>query len=391
MADFSAAYESLTDQINNYVSNELLAETKWSSIPGGLDKVTTSSMGFVWGIGKGKLFVCQIPCSGDWKEVPISGTILDLVADDTHIYVLCTGMLFIKSANNTDEWIQVSAKNGTSLVSTSSYIWAQDGTGAKFKLAKPGTTGNWIQVDDPSKITITSASSTSLYGVDQSGNAVKSDESFQSGWSAVPELIGVKTSKVFGEIDHSAIYNLDTTNQLKRCASGKCDNVLTNGLTPQNLTINPVSKDIWMTTTTQGALGNIYRKTDNLDTSGIYNTTSSLDHQRDAVVASAEGSFESSTYSGVLLKQWDMIKQFLSRVLPKKPASNDKLKKKIAVVGAETETIENALPLIQEILYILFILIVAYYVLQELAFIAHLVALVIVGYGVYRIYLSYTQ
>ena len=83
-------YDSLTDQINNTLSSGISKGTSWEAVPGGLDKVSASAMGFAWGMGGGRVWVCQLPCAGNWKQVdvPVTSSLRDIVTDDTHIYVL---------------------------------------------------------------------------------------------------------------------------------------------------------------------------------------------------------------------------------------------------------------------------------------------------------------
>ena len=313
MTDFSEAYDSVTDQINSFISTQINAESTWNAIPGGLDKVSTSSMGFAWGIGKGIVYSCQLPCNGEWKvDQKINGA-SDIVTDDTHVYVLSSQLLFIKSANGTDEWLQIATPSLISIFCTSSYIWGQDSSNKKYRLAKPGITGNWVEIVDASNTKITSASGNSIYGIDILGSAMKTDEAMQSGWSVIPDFIGTKYSKIMGEIDNTALYGLDTTNQLKRCVSGKCDNVNTKGYTPQNISIEPQSKTLWMTSSVPGTLGNIFTKQDSLDSNEIFKTVTPLDKQRDDILTESEKQFQDTTHTSLMTKQIQAVSAFLSK------------------------------------------------------------------------------
>ena len=269
MTDFSEAYDSLTNQINNYVSSQ--TSNDWNPIPGGLSKVVSSSIGFSWGIGLQKLYYCRLPCSGKWDNVPTSEIPIDISADDTHVYVLGSSKLMIKTANNLDEWILIDIPIGANeIFCTGSFIWIQDTSGKKWKLAKPGTTGNWILVNDSTNSKITSTSTTSLYGIDISGDPMKTDESLQSGWSIIPQFGGQKYSKVIGDIDKTTLYGIDTNNQLRRCTDEKCDDVQTKGFIPENISIDPTTNTVWMTTDTSGDIGNIFNKQDSLNKSDLY-------------------------------------------------------------------------------------------------------------------------
>ena len=99
MTDFSKAYDSLTDESNNFITTQLNQKSIWNAIPGSLNKVSTSSLGFAWGIDSSKVYYCQLPCSGQWNNVPINELPLDITTDESNIYILTSNNLFIKSAN----------------------------------------------------------------------------------------------------------------------------------------------------------------------------------------------------------------------------------------------------------------------------------------------------
>jgi len=105
-------------------------------------------------------------------------------------------------------------------------------------------TTNWI-AEAENKVTITSASATSLYGKDATGAGMKTDEVLQSGWSPIAGLLGTKVNSVIGQIDQSSIYATDATSKVMKC-EGDCSTnavtpVDTQGYTPLNLTADPTS------------------------------------------------------------------------------------------------------------------------------------------------------
>jgi len=390
-------YDSLTNQLNNLVSS---SSTAWTEISGGLDKVSSSSIGFAWGIGSGKAWVCQLPCSGNWKEIEVPGTPLDVTTDDSHVYVLIAAkdgnvQLAIKSGNNIDDWLLIKAPRGIQkIVSTASYIWAQAGS-QKFKLPKPGTTGNWIPVKDPENIKVTSASSTSLYGIDASGNPMKTDETLQSGWTSIPQLAGSKYGLVMGDADQTAIYGLDTQQRLKRCPTiGECTDVSTNGFTPQNLTIEPISKQLWMTTSTTGTSGNIFMKPDSADYSQILQTVQPVDKERDAVVSDIEQEYVEGTHSNIMSKQVDTVKEILGKFFNINPSAKKKsdahqknLRKRIQENSTQIDQFNKSIPVIQDILIILAILIMIYMLSGVFGVFTHVLALLaLIGGVLYFIY-----
>jgi hypothetical protein len=361
--------DALTDQLNNLISTEISADAAWSAIPGGLDKVSSSSLGFAWGIGSNQVWVCQLPCGGNWKSVPIPDmtSVIDIVTDE-NVYVLFQSTetkLAFKSANNVNDWIIVSAKPGiTRIANTSSYIWGQAGT-QKWKLPKPGTTGNWIAVADPLNVTITSASSTSLYGVNAKGQAMKTDESLQSAWSTIPEF-GGKFTDIIGSADQTALYGIDSSKALQRCQNGKCSLVVTE-YTPQNITVEPISKQLWMTTTTSGNSGNIFIKSDNPDYSNILQSVQPLDKARDDLTRDIEAKYTQTTYATMMSKQLEIIRKILQNMFdfdPKKQNADSQkaIGSELKDTTLEIDQLSTTLPFIKDILIMLLAVIIVYVV-----------------------------
>ena len=351
-------FDTLTDQLNNLISTEVTADQAWNAVPGGLDKVSTSSLGFAWGMGSGQVWVCQLPCSGNWKPIPIPDlvSVVDIVTDESKVYVLynsSTGLnLASKTASNIDDWFVIPAKTGiTNIISTSSYIWGQAGV-IKWKLPKPGNTGNWIQVSDPRNIQITSASSTNLYGVDATGQAVKTDESMQSSWSTIPEF-GGKFKEIIGNADQSALYGVDPNSHLKRCLNGKCADVQTQGYIPQALSIEPVSKQLWMTTTTPGESGNIFTKNDSPDYSNILQSTQVYDKQRDQIVLETETRYNETTSATSMSKQLELLKKFLEELFGSIPSSEKVDRNAIHDIVAEIDQLQKTEPIIKKLLILI--------------------------------------
>uniref|UniRef100_A0A6C0B268 Uncharacterized protein n=1 Tax=viral metagenome TaxID=1070528 RepID=A0A6C0B268_9ZZZZ len=377
-------YDTLTDQINTAVSSK---EISWESVPGGLDKVSASAMGFLWGMGGGRVWVCQLPCAGNWKQVdmPVSSSLRDIVTDDTHIYVLFQDKLAMKLANNTDEWVVVQVPDDISkIISTSSYIWGQAGT-QKYKLPKPGMTGNWIPVKDDMNIKVTSASSGHLYGVDSKGQAMITDEAMQTSWATIPEF-GGKYAAIYGEADQTALFGIDSENSLKRCLNGKCQGVDTQGYTPQNITIEPSTKQMWMTTTTSGKSGNIFNQPLVSDYTDILKTVQPIDKKRDEVVDSAKVQYDQATYSGMMSKQFALLKKMVATLFNIKPASSHEEDSKVLQGDIDNATYElnilrDILPFIQKLLIVLALTIVVYAASDYLGSATHVIALAVLIAG----------
>lgn len=378
-------YDSLTDQVNTAVSG-ISKGTDWNSVPGGLDKVTASAKGFLWGLGSGSIWICQLPCQGNWKKIesPLTSSLRDIATDDSHVYVLFQDRLAMKSSDNTDEWITVNLPDSIEkIITTSSYIWGQAGN-KKYKLPKPGMTGNWISVDDKLNVKITSASSGHLYGVDATGKAMITDEAMQTAWSVIPEF-GGKYTAIYGGADQTALFGIDSENSLKRCLNGKCSGVDTKGYTPQNITIEPGSKQMWMTTTTPGSSGNIFNQSLSNDYTDILRTVQPIDAKRDVDVMKAETEYDQSTYAGIMAKQFGILKNMLSKLFEIKPAASHiedqkVISKDIKSTKDELKSLNNVIPLIQNILIVLALTTCVYVGSDFLGSATHLVALaVLVG------------
>jgi len=391
MTDFSAAYDSLTDQSNNFVTTQLNQKTMWNAIPGSLNKVSNSGLGFAWGIDSSKVYYCRLPCSGQWDNVPLTESPQDIITDESNVYVLGINTLFIKSANNQEDWLPIKLPFGaTKIFSTSSYIWIQDSTGKKAKLPKPGTTGNWIAITDTEKIS--SASHTSLYALNSQGQIMKSDESLQTGWFVVPDYEGSKFSQVFGDIDNTALYGTSNTNQLNRCSGGKCDPIDTQGLIPQSVSIDPSSKSVWMTTSETGPVGNIFNKQDSLDYGTTMKSLNDIDQQRDSILKDVDNSADKNKNDSRVVVELKKLKVFFDSFFKKQqvpPTIN--LSKQVLETQTQVDQLQNALPIIQKVLMYIVIAVLVYFFGSFLGFLSHILVFGVLAYGVYDIYFSHIK
>lgn len=311
MENIIMEYSTLTDQMNELLNSQ----DDWTNIPGNLSKIIETTAGYAWGIGQNKLFKCALPCKGNWVSQDFDGTILDIAADD-FLYVLYTSNgTFLKIYNNT-EWITIPFKEEDTLKNiyvTSSYIWGQ-GT-QKWKLPKPGTTGNWMLVPDTSNTQITSSSLNALYGIDSTGKAWKTDETLKSGWSLLPQFKGMLTGLI-GTKDPN-LYGMTSTD-IEKCIGQSCTNIQADE--PTNISITP-SNTIWLTSNKSGDLGNIYTKSDIPPIDQIQ----TLDLERDTIVKKTEIDYMNSTYIQMFYKQIEEIRKLLLNETPKK-LNTDELK-----------------------------------------------------------------
>jgi hypothetical protein len=302
MADFQSEFDETTNTLDSIVTTQLSAVSTWNNIAGGLTKAS-SSASYVWGFNSNnEVFRCQLPCSGNWVKVDLPGisTILDLTTDENNVYVLATApgaSILVTSPSIDVQWtfINIPGFGPSQIFSTHTFIWAQDSSNKKEKCAKPCTTGLWTAVDDTS-VTITSSSASALYGKDASGVAMKSDETLQTGWSPIAGLAGTKVKAILGQMDSTALYQVDTSsNVLRWDYSNPPEPVDTAGYQPISLSPDPISKDLWMTTSTSGTVGNVFNKLDKPDYSSIMNKIQPLNTTRDKIVTDVQNEYSLQT------------------------------------------------------------------------------------------------
>jgi hypothetical protein len=94
MAQYSQDFQSKSQSLMSYIQGQLANVVSWSALPGQLNKIVTSSGGYVWGINSvGNMYTCKEPCNGqNWRGVQgppkMAGTPLDIAVDDQNVYIL---------------------------------------------------------------------------------------------------------------------------------------------------------------------------------------------------------------------------------------------------------------------------------------------------------------
>lgn len=408
--DFQNQYDTATDGINSIITSQLSSSLQWNSIPGTLIKSSSSAAGFVWGYNSTNLvYVCQLPCTGNWVQIDTSqwnvSTVLDITTDSTNVYILISTtdgktVLYSNSASNTGTWNMIPVPfPATNIFSTHTYIWAQDASNNKQKCPKPCTMSNWIAVAD--KFKITSSSDSSLYGVDAGGNAMKTDENIQSSWTSISGLSGLKLMSVIGQSDKTALYGVDTASKAYRC-EGDCsspqevDPMDTGGYAPLNMTADPAGKSIWMTSSTSGDVGNIFNRVDTSDYTTIMNNINPLDQNRDKVVSNIEDTYKQQTNVMTVNKQVTDVVNFFTKFFKFDKQSVDQdtsnisaYRDKVIKTQADIDKMASLEPLVQKFLTLLAIVAVVYLVGSFLGGFIHTVALMILAGGIgYIIYSS---
>jgi hypothetical protein len=408
--DFQNQYDTATDGINSIITSQLSSSLQWNSIPGTLIKSSSSAAGFVWGYNSTNLvYVCQLPCTGNWVQIDTSqwnvSSVLDITTDSTNVYILISTtdgktVLYSNSASNTGTWNMIPVPfPATNIFSTHTYIWAQDASNNKQKCPKPCTMSNWIAVAD--KFKITSSSDSSLYGVDAGGNAMKTDENIQSSWTSISGLSGLKLMSVIGQSDKTALYGVDTASKAYRC-EGDCsspqevDPMDTGGYAPLNMTADPAGKSIWMTSSTSGDVGNIFNRIDTSDYTTIMNNINPLDQNRDKVVSNIEDTYKQQTNVMTVNKQVTDVVNFFTKFFKFDKQSVDQdtsnisaYRDKVVKTQADIDKMASLEPLVQKFLTLLAIVAVVYLVGSFLGGFIHTLALMILAGGIgYIIYSS---
>jgi hypothetical protein len=396
MADFQSGFEESTQAIEGIVNTQLTKVPQWANIPGGLSKTSSSSIaGFVWGYNdENTLWRCAVPCTGNWQEIAFNGKILDLTTDTTNVYVLSDQGLSISPANGI-QFLTIPIPNFSpvEVFSTHTFIWVQDASGNKLRCAKPCSAGVW-QASGDATVKITSTSDSALYGIDAGGISMRTDETMQTGWTPIKGLEKTPVSKIIGQMDTTALYGIDQASKPFRCVGQDCSEasqVDTAGYIPQSLSADPISKDIWMTTTTYAPLGNIFNRVDSPDYSTIMNKIAPLDKERQEIIGEVENEYNVQTRFMVVEKQ---ITDFIDYFKTKFKLSNQTTKQNKDSVGKleddirasqiKLDTINSTQPFLQTILVTLFIVVIMYVFLASiLGSLIHMIAIVVLLGGLY--------
>ena len=399
MSDFQSEFDDATNTINNTITTQLSSVLSWSDVPGSLVKASSSAAGYVWGYNSSySVYMCQLPCSGNWKAVqtPSITTIQDIATDESNVYILAidskgSNTLLINSANNDGSWLSIPIPiSAVNVFVTHSYVWVQDANNGKRKCAKPCTMPNWTSPPTDA-IKIVSASASALYGKDGTGNAMKSDETLQTGWSPISSLQGTTVLNVIGESDQTALYAVDKNSKLLRATDSGVTPIDTKGFTPANITVDPTSKQLWMTTDEPGPAGNIFTRLDRADYSNIMDIVNPVDKQREQVISNLKNDFTTQTNAMTVNKQVTDVVSFFKNIfavsesdIHKANNAQGHLQEQIYESQTQLDQISQIQPLIIYLVITLLAVCVVYlagsYILGSLV---HVVALAVIGLGVF--------
>jgi hypothetical protein len=395
MATFQTEYDKSTTAIDSIVNTQLSSVLNWLNVPGSLVKASSSAAGFVWGYNAGNtIYTCQLPCTGDWKEVDFSSNqvsnVLDLTTDDTNLYILYTntaGALSLLTTAATNQGTRTTIPvpfAATSIFSTHTYIWAQDASLNKQKCPKPCSMPNWQSASDKT-ITITSSDNMTLYGVDASGQAMQTDETLQSPWQPIGEVVG----SIYGRGSDGTLYGLDSVNNAFKY-DGKVSPLYTVGLNPTNLEVDKTSNQLWITTETPGDSGNIFVRSQKPDYTNIMSNISPLDQKRSNVVDRVKVKYNMQTDNMIVNNQVDTIVNYFKKLFhidgqtaTKAKTQGHNLNERIREAQAQLDYVSSLHPMLLGILLTLVVVILVYilgsYVLGGYV---HLVSILVVAVGV---------
>lgn len=403
MSTFQTEYETSTNAIDSIVTTQLSSVFDWLNVPGNLVKVSSSS-GFAWGYNAGNtVFICQLPCTGNWKPVDLSDqsitSILDLTTDDSNVYILCMNgaqiNLLVTPATNQGTRTVVSVNfPATQIFSTHTYIWAQDSANNKQKCPKPCTMPNW-QASSETKISITSSDNYTLYGKDSTGQAMQTDETLNSPWQPIGNLQGT----LYGKGLDGTLYGKDSKENAFEFKD-KSTPLYTNQLEPTNLVVDQTSNQLWMTTSTPGESGNVFTRLQTPDYTSVMNTVSPLDKTRDGIVQTVESEFKKQTDTMILNKQVQDVVQYFKNMFhidgttaKKALDQSSKLNENIRETQSQLEQIQNLEPFLFGVIVTLIVAVLMYMLISSLAGLyIHAIVIVSILVGIYlanHINLSY--
>ena len=327
-------------------------------------------------------------------------TTADIVTDETNVYLLFTSgsttSLAIKTANNQTDWnvIQVSTPTfvPTNIFSTHTYIWLQGASNQKVKLPKPVTMSNSMPVADIT-VKITSASSSALYGIDASGKAMKTDETLQTGWAPIAGLQGTQVGSLVGDLDQTGLFAINSSGVSEcvgDCSTKQLTPLNTQGYLPLYLTGDPSTKQLWMTSSTAGSVGNIFNRVASPDFTSVSNAIAPLDKNRDTVVTDVTKDYSKQTTVMKINEQLALFKSLFTQLFGDATKAQNDANTRISQVGsdiaskkANLQKLNSIQPTIQKLVVTLGIAALMYAIFSPFGWIVHAGVIVVLAVGIY--------
>jgi hypothetical protein len=394
MSTFQSEYETATNTIDSIVTTQLSSVFDWRNISGNLVKVSASS-GFAWGYNSGNtVYICELPCSGNWKEVDLSqqhiSNILDIVTDDSNVYILFmngteTYLLVTSGTNQGTRTVIPLNFPAKHIFSTHTYIWAQDSSNNKQKCSKPCTMSNW-QESSETQITITSSDNYTLYGTDQSGQAMQTDETLNSPWKPIGKIQGIINGKGLD----GTLYGIDSNEHAFKYKDTSIP-LYTKNLDPTSIVVDQTTNQLWMTTATPGEQGNIFTRLQTPEYSSILNSIAPLDKTRSNIVENIETGFKKQTDTMILNKQVQDVVNYFKNIFhidgttaKKAMDQSSKLNENIRQTQTKLDEIQSMQPFLFGVIITLLVVILIYMLLSSiLGMYIHIIVIVSVLFGIY--------
>ena len=240
---------------------------------------------------------------------------------------------------------------------------------------------------------ITSSSSSALYGIDGSGNAMKTDETLQTGWAPVAGLQGRPVSSLVGDLDQTGLFVINgagVSECVGDCSIPQITPLNTQGYMPLYLTGDPATKQLWMTSSTEGSVGNIFNRIANPDYGSITGSIAPLDKNRDDIKTDVTKEYSKQTQVMNVNQQLSMFKSLFNHLFGEATKAQTNANTRISQVETDLQNKKKTLdqlnsiqPTIQKFVVTLAITALVYAVFSPFGWYVHAIALVVLVIGIY--------
>jgi hypothetical protein len=158
-------------------------------------------------------------------------------------------------------------------------------------------------------------------------------------------------------------------------------------MNPSSLSMEPTTKSLWMTTINQGSIGNIFNKQDSIDYSSTMKTINDIEEKRDQIKHNIELESEKNENTSFIITELRKLKTFFDEFFKNKPKEiPPNLKSQVIEINSQVENLQNAMPIIQKVLFYIIISVLIYFFGSFLGFLTNLVVFGVLAYGIYDIY-----
>jgi hypothetical protein len=174
-------------------------------------------------------------------------------------------------------------------------------------------------------------------------------------------------------------------------SNGKVDLLPTSGYDINNLTTG--NNQLWMTSMTPGAAGNIFNRIENPDAVSLLNTVAPLDKKRDTLVDQVETKFKEQTDVMTINRQTNDVINFFKTMFNidgntahKARAQWGHLNEQIRSTQTQLDQMNSLEPVMQIAIGVLILIAVLYVAFgSTLGAATHIIAIIILGVGLFFI------